>query len=439
MFQTRVYVQTHIFMRRTLSKGHIFAGWWQVAIGMLTQAAATGTIVTCFSVIAAPIAKEFGTSRGRLGLVMTLTFLIGGLINPLLGTAMDRFSIRKIMLAGGASLAAGYLALSFTVSMTGVAVAYGLLLAPASAALGPLSYSTLIPRWFVARRARALGITVAGYAIGGLFLPPLFALMIDSFGWRNAVRSFAGFVLLVLIPLIAWLVIDRPSDVDLNPDGGVVPQRADPSVAAEPQQSNRTLLGERNFWVITICIWVVLLGSGGLLSNMVPFALSRGFSATQGALFLSSFSAGSLTSKVLYSFFGDRLNPRAGLTLGILFFISSSVCFLLGATYPVLLAASYLFGMGVGTSLPLWSYLTARVFGTANVGRVFGLMNIVTMPFALLAPPGMGAIFDHTHAYDDGFILYICLGLAALLLVPKLRIAATHRLVPAPVGKHNVL
>jgi MFS family permease len=205
------------------------------------------------------------------------------------------------------------------------------------------------------------------------------------------------------------------------------------SVAIGSQQSNGVLLRETNFWVITICIWVVLLGSGGLLSNMVPFALSRGFTATQGALFLSSFSAGSLTSKVLYSFVGDRLNPRAGLAAGILFFMTSSACFLLGISYWVLLAASYLFGMGVGTSLPLWSYLTARVFGTANVGRVFGLMNIVTMPLALLAPPGMGAIFDHTHAYDDGFMIYICLGFTALLLVPKLRIAATSRLTAVPV------
>ena len=406
-------------------KKTIFAGWWQVAIGMLTQATATGTIVTCFSVIAAPLAKEFGASRRELGLVMTLTLLIGALISPMLGTAMDRFSIRKIMLAGGAALAAGYLALSFANSMAGMFVAFGLLLAFANAALGPLSYSTLLPRWFVARRARAFGLTVAGYAIGGLFLPPLFAFMIDSFGWRNAVRLFAAFVILVLIPLIAWLVIDRPSDAGLYPDGRAQPSGVTTSAAAEPPQSTRTLLQDRNFWVITICICTVLLGSAGLLSNMVPFALSRGFTAKQGALFLTCFSAGSLTSKVLYMFFGDRLNPRAGLAAGLLFFTVSSGFFLRGHTYPVLLTASFVFGMAVGTSLPLWSYLTARVFGTANVGRVFGLMNVVTMPFSLSAPPLMGAIFDRTGAYDGGFILYICLGLAALLLVPRLRVVAT--------------
>lgn len=405
-------------------KRRIFAGWRQVAICMLAQATATGTIVTCFSVIAAPLAKAFRASRGELGLVMTLTLLIGALINPLLGTAMDRFSIRKIMLGGGVALGAGYFALSFVTSMTGVFLVFGLLLALANASLGPLSYSTLLPRWFVARRARAFGLTVAGYAIGGLFLPPLFAAMIDSFGWRSALRMFAAFVIVIVVPLIAWLVIDRPAAVGLHPDGDLTPKPLLTSPASEAPPSTGALLRDNNFWVITICICLVLLGSAGLLSNMVPLALSRGFAAKQGAVFLTCFSAGSLTSKVLYMIFGDRLNPRAGLAAGLFFFIVSSGFFLRGHTYPVLLAASFLFGMGVGISLPLWSYLTARVFGTAHVGRVFGLMNVVTMPFSLLAPPMMGAIFDRTGAYDDGFILYIGFGLGALLLVPRLRVRA---------------
>jgi sugar phosphate permease len=416
-------------MKRT-----IFAGWWQVAICMLTQATATGTIVTCFSVYAAPLGKEFGASRGELGLVMTLTYLIGGLLNPILGTAMDRFSVRKIMLGGSAALAAGYVALSFVTSMTGVFLAFGLLLALANVALGPLSYSTLLPRWFVARRARAFGLTVAGYAIGGLVLPPLFAFLIDAFGWRNALRLFAAFVVLVMIPLIAWRLSDRPSDVGLHPDGDMQPSRAMTNAAVEPAQTTGALLRDMNFWVITLCICVVLLGAAGLLSNMVPFALSRGFAAKQGAFLLSCFSAGSLTSKVLYTFFGDRLNPRAGLAIGLLFFTVSSCCFLRGHTLAVILVASFLFGMGVGTSLPLWSYLTARVFGTANVGRVFGLMNLVTIPLSLLAPPVMGAIFDRTGAYDDGFILYVCLGLSALTLVHRLRIVATPSLAAVPAG-----
>jgi hypothetical protein len=62
-------------------------------------------------------------------------------------------------------------------------------------------------------------------------------------------------------------------------------------------------------------------------------------------------------------------------------------------------------------------------------------MNVVTMPFSLLAPPLMGAIFDRTGAYDGGFILYICLGLAALLLVPRLRVVAAPQWALAPTSR----
>jgi hypothetical protein len=46
----------------------------------------------------------------------------------------------------------------------------------------------------------------------------------------------------------------------------------------------------------------------------------------------------------------------------------------------------------------------------------------------------MGAIFDRTGSYDDGFILYICLGLAALSLVPRLRVVAVPRDALVPAG-----
>jgi len=412
----------------------MFPGWWQVAISMLNQAAAPGTIIICFSVIAAPLHKEFGANRGTLGLVMTLVYLVNGMINPLLGAAMDRYSIRKILIGGGVLLAAGYVALSLATSMTFVFLVFGLLLAVANASLGPLSYSTLLPRWFVERRARAFGITVAGYGVGGLFLPPLFAFLIEAIGWRDALRLFGTFVMVIVVPLIAWAVVDRPSDRGLYPDGASQPPCEVANVPAALTQTTGSLLRDPNFWIITVVIGLVLCGSGGVLSNMVPFAASRGFSSKQGALLLTCFSAGSLTSKILYTLFGDRLNPRAGLATGLFFFTVSCCFFLRSFSYQLLLVASFLHGMGVGTALPLWSYLTARVFGTANVGRVFGLMNIVIMPISLSMPPVMGAIFDRTGAYDNGFILYVALGVAALLLVPRLRVTPVPQLAGMAAG-----
>jgi MFS family permease len=412
-------------------KKTVFAGWWQVMLCMLNQAIAPGTIIVCFSVLAVQLQKEFGPTRAVLGLTMTITYLINGLTNPLLGAAMDRYSIRKILTSGAVLLGVGFFALSFARSMLHVFLIYGLFLALANAIMGPLSYSTLLPRWFVRRRARAVGIAVLGYALGGLILPPVFQHLIDTFGWRESVRLLSAFVIVIVVPLIGWLIVDRPSDVGLFPDGEAQLPPAAVGDSITQRQPTMTLLRNTNFWVVTLAVGLVTCGAAGVLGNMVPFAISRGFTAAKGAFVLSCFSAGSLSSKLLYAAFGDRLKPRLGLATGLLLFLVSSLFFLRSNTYPLLLTGSYLLGAAVGVSLPLWSYLTARLFGSANVGRVFGLMTIVVTPLSLLAPPMFGRIYDVTGAYDDGFVLYVFLALAAFILVSRLRV---DRTIPIPAA-----
>jgi cyanate permease len=262
----------------------------------------------------------------------------------------------------------------------------------------------------------------------------MFQFLIDSFGWRDAVRLFAAFVIVFVVPMIGWLVVDRPSDLGLYPDGDTQPPPAAESARADRPQLTTPVLRDLNFWVITLGVGLVVCGAAGVLGNMVPFVISRGFTARQGALVLSGFSAGSFSSKLLYAAFGDRLSPRVGLAAGLFFFTLSSFCFLRAYTYPVLLIGSFLHGMAVGVALPLWSYLTARVFGSSHVGRVFGLMTIVVTPISLLAPPVLGWIFDRTGAYDYGFILYTCLGLCAFLLVPRLRVDTVPQIPTAVVN-----
>jgi MFS family permease len=415
-------------------KKTIFVGWWQVVVSMLNQAVAPGSIIVCFSVIAVPLQKDFAPSRTVLMLTMTITYLINGLVNPVLGAAMDRYSIRKILMCGGVFLAAGYFVLSFSKSMVQVFLAYGVFLSLANATMGPLSYSTLLPRWFVRRRARAVGIAVLGYALGGLFLPPIFQYLIDTFGWRDAVRLFAAFVIVFVIPMIGWLVVDKPSDAGLYPDGDTQPPPAIMGEGTHQQESTTLLLRDMNFWIVTLAIGLVVCGAAGVLGNMVPFVISRGFTAARGALVLSCFSAGSLSNKLLYAAFGDRLSPRLGLAAGVFLFMLSSLFFLRSYTFPVLLVGSFLHGTAVGVALPLWSYLTARLFGSRNVGRVFGLMTIIVTPISLLAPPVLGRIYDVTGAYDDGFILYVFLALCAFVLVSRLRINTPPQ-IPGAVVK----
>src|SRR2546430_2301283 len=123
------------------------------------------------------------------------------------------------------------------------------------------------------------------------------------------------------------------------------------------------ILGDINFWVLTCVIGLVVSGAAGILSNMAPLAISKGLTPGEGAIAISCFSAGRFANKILYSIYGDRLKPKVGLAAGLFFFTLSSFCFVHASSTPILIAAAVLQGLAIGTVLPLWSVLTALVFG----------------------------------------------------------------------------
>jgi MFS family permease len=232
-------------------------------------------------------------------------------------------------------------------------------------------------------------------------------------------------MVVLVLPLIALRIVDRPSDVGLYPDGDSAPP---PAAAAGPAVADKlptmAILKDINFWVIAFTTGLVTAGAAGILGNMAPLAISKGFTTAQGAFTVSAFSVGSFSSKALYAVFGDRLKARIGLLTGLFLFMISSFGFIHAETYPILVAAAFLQGLAVGTMLPLWSFLTALVFGALHVGRVFGLMTFIRLPMSFSAPPFLGWVFDRTGDYDKAFFVYIGLACASALLVTRLRAGA---------------
>jgi MFS family permease len=400
-------------------------------IAMLNQATASGAVIMCYSVVAVPLEQTFAPSRSVLMLAMTALYLTTGLVHPLLGMAMDRYSLRKIMLAGACLLVAGFLAISFATSMIQVILIYALVMAVALSCTGPMAYSVHLSRWFVRRRARAMGMAALGVSIGGVILPLILQGLIDSLGWREALRAFAGILFVLTVPVIGLIAVDDPLARGLRPDGD-----AEPPADAAPDDGRHygttgAVLREMNFWAITIIIAAVMAGSTGFISNVVPFALAKGLTASQGAFAISCVAAGCFTSMALFAGFGDRLNLRVGLAASLLGFALCATVYLSTASFPFFAAGALVQGLSIGLLQPLWSVLVARVFGSANMGRVFGLMNLFLTPFTLLAPPILGRIYDMTGTYDYGFMLFIGLFLAALLLVPGIRVDAAQR-APSP-------
>lgn len=395
-------------------------GWRQVCVGFMLLAA-TGMIASTYSIVAVPLAQEFQPTRAVLMLTMTVLSGACALLSPVLGALMDRVPLRILMIAGGLSLGAGYAGISLAKDFTQVLIIFGVLIAPANVLIGPVAVTVLLSRWFANRRGRALGIAIAGISAGGFFFPMIIQGLLNANEWREALRLLALILIAWTVPA-ASLVVDRPADRGLHPDGEALP----PAIAREELTkapfSVRAVLTDPAFWMIAATIAIVTSGMKGMITNIAPLAIDNGVSAGRAALLVSIYSGCSFIAKLNFAALSDRLGPRVLMFASLIGVALGMACLTQAALgYGVIAMGVAFIGLFGGLMVPTESYLAPRVFGQRAVGRAMGLLSGATLLALLSTPPLFGLIFDLTGSYRGIFWTFCGLSLAALLWLPAIR------------------
>lgn len=398
-------------------------GWRQVGICFLLLAA-SGMIASTYSLVALPLAQEFQPKRTVLMLAMTVYSAVSAVLMPLIGNLADRFSVRKLMVAGGCFLAAGYVAISLATSFSQVLIAFALLIAPANALMGPVAATVLLSRWFTNLRGRAIGIAIAGISAGGFAFPLIISALLGANDWRQALQWLSVVLILWTVPA-ALLVVERPAERGLNPDGAAEapePARIDQGTAPI---SARQILTDPAFWAIAATVSIVTAGMKGMITNLAPLAQDSGVDATRAATLISVYSACSFVAKLSFAALADRVGPRAlmfvalgGFALGIGLLTQAS------AGYAAIALGVACIGIFGGLMVPIESFIAPRVFGQRAVGRAMGLLSGTILVFMLATPPLFGLIFDLTGSYKGIFWTFSALGVAAMFWLPAIRLHA---------------
>lgn len=414
-----------------MKPGSFAIGWRQVASGFILLAC-VATVTTSYSVIAVPLAAEFKPSRAVMGLAMTVISGGSAILAPFLGALMDKISLKRMMLIGSLFLSAGFAALTFAQSFNQVLLAYAVLIAPANVLLGPIAVTVLLSRWFVKRRGAALGIAIAGVAMGGVLFPPIIQGFLNSFPWREAMRLFALLIFVVTF-LAAAFVVNNPALRGLHPDGAEVdPNR---SGGPRPALTVREILCDPAFWLIVAMVAVVTSGMKGMVTNLAPLAIDQGIAPTRAAWLVSVYASMGLIAKLGFAAVADRVNLRylavtslIGFGIGMLVLTQAQLGFSLIA---VGVGVIGLFG---GLMVPLESMLGARVFGRDAVGRAVGLLSMVLLVALMSTPPLFGLIFDLTGSYAGIFYTFGGLAILMTLIVPHVRMQARDFVAPEDVA-----
>jgi len=407
-----------------------FAGWRMVGVAFVVDFIAVGFFFYSFGVFLKEIAADLDTSRMNVSLGISISNFVGAVAAPFIGRSLDRHSIRGIMIAGAFIVGAGFALVSRVGAVWHYYLVLGSFLAFGMSMMGGLASAKLVANWFDERRGTALGIATMGVSLSGLLMPAVATFLVATVGWRSGFLVYAGVTILIVVPLVARFVVNRPEEVGLLPDGK--PHEPTPSGAGfidEHVWRTRDILRSANFWAIAVPFSLVFSALSAVLTHLVAYADDLGIAAYRAAWVLSLSAGVGVLGKLSFGWLVDRVDPRFAIwgsflaqTLGVLL--------LLQGRYDLLLAGGVVFGFGMGGVIPLHGAVAGRAFGRLSFGKVMGLLRPVQVPVHAIGIPLAGWLYDRNGSYDVAFEIFLGVYVVASLLVLRLQPGPSRKPLP---------
>lgn len=311
-------------------------------------------------VFVGPIAQDTGWSRSTIAASAVPAAFLLGILAPFVGSLVDRFGPRRVLLVSGVSQAIGMVCLAF--GSTNAAL-FGVMFVAASmlgCAQAPVPFSYIIVGWFRRRRGIAMGLTFAFAGLGIAIVPPLAAVLIGEFGWRQAYAMLGVIALAVSLPATLWLVRDPPA-VEKQESGNL------------PGLTLREAIRTPMFWLLFIAFLInAVVATAGSIS--LPTVLAdRGVAPTTAALAMSVVGVSLIAGRLIAGYLLDRLPP---VPITIVLFLSPVIGHVLMASgvegVGVVLAA-ICFGFATGAEGDAMSVILSRAFGMRSFGKILGV------------------------------------------------------------------
>jgi MFS family permease len=235
------------------------------------------------------------------------------------------------------------------------------------------------------------------------------------------------------------LLVNRPEERGLHPDGAEAPPATAQSATQGPPPSVGAILADPSFWLLAVVATTVLAGMMGMVTNVVPMARDLGVDANSAAAIVSVYAATGVVAKLSFAAIADRVSPRHLMFVVLAMFGTGMACLAEAATgYWLILVGAGLVGTG-GMMIPLQSFVTPRIFGPEVVGRASGLLGFVSLCGLLATPPLFGLVYDLTGSYSAIFYIVAALAAVAMLLVPRIRLhprgTVAAEAMAAPAGQ----
>ena len=418
--------------RRGFRFPHIYYGWVLVGAAMIAGSFTTGVGVWGVSVMANPMTEALEWSRASFYGALTIHMLVAGALAPIVGPLWDtRNGPRRLMLLSAVLLGAALMGIRYVDSLWQFYLLFGVVGGVAQICGGMMLSLTILPKWFVRRRGRVMGLVAMGPGLGPMIFPVSIQSLIDVSDWRIAWFVLGIVAICLLLPL-SFLVRTRPEDIGLLPDGDA-PGEPQPNAAgaqhANPQPpaaveglTVRESIRLPSFWLLVAAFMLVGLGIGGFHANLVPYYQDIGLAASVAALSATAFAVASVSLRPLWGLLAERISVRFLIGPQVILSAGTVLLILNVGGQTSMLIASALHGATIGAFIALQGLLVANYFGRAHLGAISGVMR----PFMTIAGAGsplfIAMLFDLQDSYTLAFLIvaagWVAAGVLTMLAAP---------------------
>jgi MFS family permease len=181
--------------------------WLLVIVASVLMGMGAGALIS-ISTFFKPITTDFGWLRGETSFAYMAGAIAMGFGGIAMGYISDRYSIRPVVLVGILCLGGSLLLLATQSTLWQFYLYYCILGGFGSSALdAPLLAN--VGNWFHRNKGLALGLALAGRALGQGLIPFAAALLIVSSGWRDAYTILGIVCLGGMLPL-AFIIRNPP-------------------------------------------------------------------------------------------------------------------------------------------------------------------------------------------------------------------------------------
>jgi MFS family permease len=230
----------------------IHYGWIVVGVTFLTLLLGAGVRSTP-GILMVPFEDEFHWTRSTISFAVAVNLIIYGLIGPFAAAMMERFGVRRLMLAAIVCIATGVALTTFMRESWQLILLWGVVVGCGTGTTANVLAATVATRWFTKNRGLVVGLLSSAAAAGQLVFLPAMAAIVTTYGWRPMVLSITVFAALIF-PIVAFLMRDRPEDIGLAPYGETGGARQTVRTAGNPALAALRILGEglrrRDFWLL---------------------------------------------------------------------------------------------------------------------------------------------------------------------------------------------